>query len=413
MKITCLDQYFKTRNMIGGTRGYEMARRLVAMGHEVSVVTSDFSESPRRGWRLSIEDGIAVHRIGVPYSNSMAHMRRIWSFFYFAVAAAHRAASLPSDLLFATSTPLTIALPAAYAKRRKGVPLVFEVRDLWPEVPVALGVLKNRPAIALARWLERFAYRHSTRIVALSPGMKAGICRTGVPKERVRVIPNSADLDLFEVPSERGRAWRALHPELGNRPIVLYAGTIGAANGVAWLARVAAECLPLDPEVAFVVVGDGRERQRLARQANAFGVSGHNFYIFPAVAKKQMPDVLSAGTICTSLVVNCSAMWANSANKFFDALAAARPVGINYRGWQAELLEEYGAGVVLPATDTMQAARALTARLRDSSWLEQAAAAAGRLARERFDRETLAAEFEETLLAAVSGKSLPESCSSA
>ena len=343
----------------------------------------------------------------------MSYSQRLRSFVRFAFAAGRRAAAVPCDVVFATSTPLTIALPGVWAKWRLDVPMVFEVRDLWPELPIAIGALRNPLAIAATRWLERFAYRHSEGIVALSPGMRDGVTRTGYPPERVSVIPNSSDLDLFTVPAEAGANWRGAHPEIGERPMVLYAGTIGRINGVDWLARVAKAAEAIDPSVCFVVLGEGGEAGRVRESAKQLGVLGGNFFMLPSVPKERMPEALSAATVCSSLVIDLRELWHNSANKFFDALAAGRPIVINHRGWQADLLEDHDAGLVLPVDDAARAARMLTARVRDREWLTRASEAATRLARERFDRDLLAGRLEEVLLAAVQGRTGVRECSSA
>ena len=149
MRITYLHQYFNTSSMPGGTRSYEMARRLVAMGHEVNIITSWRTPDNRKDWFVTNESGAQVHWLPVNYSNHMSYNERIKSFIKFAWFAARKAASLPTDVVFATSTPLTIALPGAYAARRLQVPMVFEVRDLWPELPIAIGALKN----PVMRWM--------------------------------------------------------------------------------------------------------------------------------------------------------------------------------------------------------------------------------------------------------------------
>ena len=400
MHVVYLDQYFKTPEMVGGTRGYEMMRRLVRRGRRVTAVTTDRSAGASPGWRVSDEDGIEVHWIGIPYSNTMPYRRRLQSFLRYAAASAHRAASIPGDVVLATSTPLTIALPAAWTRWRRGIPMVFEVRDLWPDVPVAIGALRNPLAIRAARALERFAYRRSARIVALSPGMGDGIVRAGYPRDRVTVIPNSSDVDLFRVPPEEGLEWRRRHPEVGDRPMVLYAGTLGRINGVDWLAEVAKEAASIDPAVCFVVVGDGIAAPEVRQAAERLGVLGGNFILLPSMPKREMPAVLSAATICTSVVIDLEALWHNSANKVFDALAAARPIAVNHRGWQAELIEASGAGLVLPVGDVEAAARLLVERVTDGGWVRDAGRAAGRLADERFHRDLLAGQLDDVLRAA-------------
>ena len=399
MRIIYLHQYFHTPAVAGSIRSYEMARRFVAWGHEVHLITAD--REARGGTYRSDEAGIQVHWLGVPYSNMLGTYGRIRAFFEFAWRAAHKAAELEGDLIFATSTPLTVALPAVYAARRKGVPMVFEVRDLWPELPVAMGTLKGYPLIAAAQWLERFAYRNAAHVIALSPGMKAGVARAGYPASRVHVIPNSADLDLFGVPASAGAEFRAAHPWLGERPLVLYAGTLGAINGVGYLARLAAALKAHAPEVCFLVIGHGPDEEKIRALARELEVLGENFFMIPKVPKAAMPAVLSATTVATSLFIDLEEMWVNSANKFFDALASGTPVAINYGGWQAELLREHGAGLVLDPHDVAGSAQRLLEKLRDEAWLRRAGEASRHLAETRFSRDDLAKQLEGVLLRAL------------
>jgi glycosyltransferase involved in cell wall biosynthesis len=403
VRILYLHQYFTTPAMPGGTRSYELAHRLVARGHEVEMITSyrDPATNQRQGWFRTEECGVQVHWLPVPYSNRMVYRDRLKAFAHFAWAAGRRAARLGGDVVFATSTPLTIALPGLYAARRLGVPLVFEVRDLWPTVPIALGALRSPLAIAAARRLERLAYHHSARVVALSPEMKMGIDAAGCPVERISVIPNGCDLDAFAIGPEIGIALRRRHEWLQDRPLVVYIGTLGQVNGVGYLAQLAAETRHLDPAVRFVVIGEGREEEEVRGLARELGVLDDNFFMMPSIPKSAVPAWLSAADIATSVVIDRRELWANSANKVFDALAAGRPVAINHGGWLADLLRETGAGMVLDPGDTSIAARELTRALSDRRWLERAGAAASELARSRFDRDRLAAQLEMVLLAAL------------
>jgi glycosyltransferase involved in cell wall biosynthesis len=401
MRVTYLHQYFNTPNASGGTRSYEMARRLVAWGHEVEMITTARDPSSTYGgWKTTEESGIHVHWLYVPYSNRMSYPERIKAFLKFAVGASLKAASLEGDVVFATSTPLTIALPAVYAARHKKIPMVFEVRDLWPELPIAVGALKGRLPIAAARWLERFAYRHSEQIIALSPGMKEGVVRTGYPAESVHVIPNSADLALFDVPASAGQAFRKQFDWLQDRPLVVYTGTIGLINGVDYLVRLAAAVKKMDAEIRFLIVGNGKKKEQVRGTAERCGVLNQNLFMMEPVSKADVPKILSAADMATSLFIDLPEMWANSANKFFDALASGTPVAINYCGWQAEILEESRAGMVLDVKNIQSSAHNLAKALHDQAWLNQASRAARRLAEERFSRDMLAKKLETVLLRA-------------
>ena len=397
MRIIYLHQYFTTPNMAGGTRSYEMARRLVRWGHEVHMVTSDAAGRSQR-WLETEEAGIHVHWAPVRYSNHMGFHRRIVAFARFACMAARRAAQLPGDLIFATSTPLTIALPAVYAARKKSIPMVFEVRDLWPQGCIAVGSLRGRPAIAAARWLEAFAYRNSDRIVALAEGMKQGVVATGYPEDRVTVIPNACDSRLFRVPARTGREFRRRYDWLGERPLVVYTGTLGKVNGVDYLARLAAAVRKHDTEVRFLVVGSGCEQRKVRRAAEELGVLGRNFFLQAPVPKHEIPAVLSAADLATSTVIDHPHLWENSANKVFDALAAGRPVAINHEGALADMIRTSGCGLVLHPNDLESSAKQLTEAIRDPQWRWQARMAAARLADQRFDRDKLAADLESVLL---------------
>jgi glycosyltransferase involved in cell wall biosynthesis len=401
MKISYLHQYFCTPEMPGGTRSYEIARRLVRRGHEVHIITSDRQPTRlTREWVETFEDGIHVHWTPVPYSNRMGYTERIKAFARFAWRAALRAATLRSDVVFATSTPLTIALPGIFAASRSNAPFVFEVRDLWPELPIAVGALQSPIAIAGARRLEAFAYRRARHIVALSPDMKDGILRRGVAPDCVSVIPNSCDFDLFDVPAAEGDAFRRQHDWLGDRPLVVYCGALGLINGMDYLARTAAEVHRIDPDVRFLVVGAGFQEQAVRRHAEALGVLNRNFFMHGPVPKCEMPRILAAADVATSLFINLPAMWANSANKFFDALAAGRPVAINHEGWLAELVRQRGLGLVLDPVDVVASARALVGFLRNASTMESSRQASRKAARELFDRDVLAAQLEQVLVTA-------------
>lgn len=398
MRIAYLHQYFNTPEMSGSTRSFEFGRRLAAAGHDVEMVTTARDPAARGGWRTTCEAGIRVHWFPVPYSNRMSHGARIAAFARFAVAAAGRAAKLRPDVVFATSTPLTIALPAVYAARRARVPMVLEVRDLWPELPIALGALRDPATRYLAAKLERFAYRNAVRVVALSPGMAEGVARTGYAPARITVIPNAADLDFFRRDPERGRDWRLRHGIGVDRTLIAYFGTLGRVNGVGYLAEVAAQ-LRDDPHIAFLIAGDGLEREKIEALAREWGVLGHNLTMLPPMPKAEMADAHSAADIATSVVVPVPALESNSANKFFDGLAAGCCVAVNHGGWQAELLREHDAGLQLPR-DARGAAAALRALAADPERIASMGRNARRLAEAQFSRDVLAVQLEAVLAAA-------------
>jgi len=370
-------------------------------GHKVTMVTTsaflpdEWCSKP--GWNRHNIEGIDLHVYALPYSNRLPFYKRIWCFLRFSFAALRKVHSISCDVVFATSTPLTIAIPGVYASRQHKVPMVFEVRDLWPELPIAVGALRSPFVIYLARLLEKWAYRNSTRIVALSPGMAKGVEKQDYPNNCIYVIPNSCDRDLFEVPSERGELFREQFKWLGSSPLIVYTGTLGIINGVCYLVDVAHKMRILNPYVRFLVVGSGIEKEKVEQYAKEEGVWEKNFFMLPPVAKQDLPAILSAADIAVSLFLPIEAMWHNSANKFFDALASCTPVAINYGGWQADILRESGAGVVMDSADAKKGAMTLHKALADPEWVQNASKSAHILAMKRFDRDKLAAKFEKIL----------------
>ncbi|MGB3500408.1 MAG: glycosyltransferase family 4 protein [Mesorhizobium sp.] len=398
MKITYIHQYFTTPGMTGGTRSYEMARRMVDAGHQVQMITSrSETHSSGAGWVREKIDGIDVHWLPVRYENTMGYVRRLFAFGSFAAKAGRYAARFDTDVVFATSTPLTVAVPGIQVSRSRKVPMVFEVRDLWPELPIAVGALNFPFAKPLARELERRAYANSTRVVALSPGMCEGVARTGYPANRISCIPNSSDTAEFDVSAELGERFRQQRDWLADRPLVIYAGTFGKINGVSYLADLAASMRPLNPEVRFLAVGRGAEAGVVADHASRIGVLGENFFIEDALPKREMPALFSASTVSTSLVIPLEALWNNSANKFFDSLAAGRPIVINYGGWQADLIEQQGIGLVLDPEDPQKSAQALNEFLKNDEAIRSARSASRHLAESRFSRDKLAGELIQVL----------------
>lgn len=406
MRILYFHQYFNTPDMSGGTRSYEMARRLVAAGHEVHIITSWLKETDEKTWFTTVEAGIHVHWFPNFYNNKMSYAERVRAFFRFAYHATKKGKSLEADLVFATSTPLTIAIPAIFTARSLKVPMVFEVRDLWPELPIAMGALNNKLAQKLAYQLEDWAYKNSSSIVALSPGMKDGIVKTGYPKERVAIIPNSSDNELFTIDPELAQKFRDKYEWLRDRPLIVYTGTFGHINGVGYLVEVAEQLKQLNPEIRILLVGDGVEFEKVELLAKEKAVLNINLFMMKQMPKKQIPVVLNAATLCTALFIDKPEMRANSANKFFDALAASTPILINYGGWMVDLIQKNQCGLVTWNKSIDQAAKEIVALITDENRLNNYALNAKKLAMTQFNRDELAAQLNQVLMLTLNQSSL-------
>ena len=410
MKIIYFHQYFNTPEMSGGTRSYEMARRLVAAGHEVHMITSWVKETDQKDWYITNESGIHVHWFPNYYNNKMSYLDRIKAFFRFAFHAAKKGKSFKNvDVVFATSTPLTIALPAVSTAKKLNVPMVFEVRDLWPELPIAMGALNNPILQKVAHGLERWAYKNSKAIVALSSGMKEGVVKTGYSKQQVAVIPNSSDIELFDINSQKVSEFRNSLAWLQNRPLIVYTGTFGHINGVGYLVELAEKLKVINPEIRLLLVGDGIEFDQVTLLAQEKGVLNNNLFMMKQVPKKDIPVILNAASLCTALFIDKPEMRANSANKFFDALAAGKPIMINYGGWMVDLIEKNNCGLVTWNLDIEAAAQKVADFIGDSKHYEVSATNARRLANTQFHRDILAAQLNDVLVNALNQTITPES----
>lgn len=397
MKVIYLHQYFNTPYMSGGTRSYEMAKRLVAAGHEVHMVTSWVKDTDKKEWFIEDIDGIKVHWFPNLYNNKMSFKQRIQAFFRFAYAATRKVSSISADIIFATSTPLTIAIPAILGARNQKIPMVFEVRDLWPEVPIAMGILKKPHHIFLAKKLEKWAYKNSAHVVALSPGMKEGVVSTGYPDSKVSVIPNSCDNSLFEVKSEKFEQFLLDNSWLPQGKIIIYTGTFGLVNDVGITIELAKELKKRHSDIKILLIGDGLEYEKVYQRAAVEGVLNQYLYIRKQVPKNEIPFFLKYAAMASSFAIDLPAIQANSANKFFDALAASKPILINYGGWQKDILEENKCGIVAWNKSISEIINELEQFLNDQKTYNQACINAKKLALNEFSRDHLAQKLENIL----------------
>ena len=404
MKIIYLHQYFNTPEMSGGTRSYEMARRLVDNGHEVHMITTSREHNSKNGWTETTISGINVHWLKVPYSNNMSFNQRILAFFKFAFRSAKKASSIDADLIFATSTPLTIAIPAVYASKKQKIPMVFEVRDLWPELPIAMGALKNPITRATAVLLEKLAYKNAQSIIALSPGMKEGIINAGYPSNKIAVIPNSSDIELFSKRKNKKNSFLEERLWLQGKTLIVYAGTFGAINGVGYSIDLAKELYKISPQTCILLIGSGKELNSIRKKAELAGVLNKNLFIENEIPKNEIPQLFEAASMMLGLFIDKPEMRVNSSNKFFDALAASKPIIINYGGWQKDLLEKYDAGIVIWQLQPKAAAEIITEKINNKTWLAKASKSSRFMAENLFSRDELFTQLESVFEATVENK---------
>lgn len=393
MRIVYFHQHFSTPSGAAGTRSYEMARRLVARGHDVLMVCGSYGQGHtgldgpflnRR--REGMVDGIRVLEFELSYSNQDGFLKRTMTFLRYSLSAIGVALRERYDVAVATTTPLTAGIPAILARWVRGKPYVFEVRDLWPELPRAMGVIRNPVVLWAMSVLEWLSYRNAARCIGLSPGIVDGIAERGVARDRITMVPNGCDLDIF---AGDVAPWR---PDgiAADALLALFAGTHGEANGLDAVLDAAVELRNVGRrDIVLLLVGSGKQKPQLEARAAQLGLDNVRFH--PPVDKRALAGLMRATDVGLQILADVPAFYfGTSPNKFFDYLSAGLPVLTNYPGWVADIVTQSGAGFVVPPRDASAFARALTAAADNRPALARMAEASAAVGRDQFRRDALA-----------------------
>ena len=339
-------------------------------------------------------DGINVIIVGTKYSNKQSYLRRVISFLSFCLFGIYVGLRVENvDVIYATSTPLTVGIPAIALKWLKRVPFVFEVRDQWPETPIEMGIIKNRALIKLLLWLEKTIYRQSSAIVALSSPMADDIRKILTQDKSITVIPNGCDVELFR-PDIDGSAIRS---EKGwdDKLVFLHAGAMGKITGLEFIIDVA-DKLRCYQDILLVLIGEGFRKGALQGKVKELGLK--NVEILPSVAKRQLPPIMAAADVILVIIGEFPIIEKHaSLNKFYDGLGSGKPVLLNYYGWQGRLVEDNRAGFGCELYNIEQfVVRVLYIRSHREQLVEMGRNAR-RIAEEKFDRNKLANQALEII----------------
>lgn len=393
MRIIYLHQYFKFPDETGGTRSYDLALSFVKEGFDVTVVTttSDSKYSINKSWFEVEREGIKVNYIYLPYDNSFSYSKRVYIFFKFMISSTLKLLKLKGDVVLATSTPLTIGIPALFKKWIGSTPFIFEVRDVWPEAVIAIGAIKNVLIQKVLYGLEKIIYKNANVIVPLSTDMQKSIV-SRYPKFKCKtevVIENIAEINRFQnIKSDFN-----LKDFLGINPrfVLLYAGTFGKVNGLHKILELAEKTWKIDKSLVYLLVGSGSEKEKVIQIAEKKKLLNKNIFIKSPVSKNELPHVYSSVSMASSFVIDIPELWANSANKFFDTLGASKPILINHSGWQAEAIFSYNVGYVLPFEITNDVAHEFVSYTQNKELLKLQGHNALELAKEKYslDKATM------------------------
>jgi lipopolysaccharide/colanic/teichoic acid biosynthesis glycosyltransferase len=377
-----------------------MAHRLVSEGHEVTMVCGSYGGGNTglngafsRGRRQGFVDDIEVIEFDLAYSNADSFIKRALLFLLFALRSVGVAITHKYDVLFATTTPLTAGIPGVFARWLRGKPFVFEVRDLWPELPREMGVITNPVVLWAMGGLEWISYRSAHRLIGLSPGIVKGILRCGVPPERVAMVPNGCDFSIFEGADGAWRPDGVADEDL----LAIFTGTHGIANGLDSVLDAAAVLKKRQrDDIKIALVGDGKTKSAL--QQRVVSQELDNVIFHDPVNKSRLAGLMAGADIGLQTLANVPAFYfGTSPNKFFDYISAGLPVLNNYPGWLAGMIEESGCGFAVAADDAEAFADSLEQAADNREQLVGMGDAASKLAHQQFDRNVLGHQFIEEL----------------
>jgi glycosyltransferase involved in cell wall biosynthesis len=400
MKVMYFHQHFSTPCGSTGTRSYEMAKQLILSGHEVIMVCGSYdgantglSSAFLNGQRSGKVDGINVIEFALNYSNNQNFYQRTLAFIKYAYRSIKVALTEQYDVVFATTTPLTAALPGIFARWLRGKHFVFEVRDLWPELPKAMGVINNPVILGLLSFLEWLAYKSAHGHIGLSPGIVKGIQRHLGKDKSVALIPNGCDLAIF---AQHDSVHTSIWPSntINQQDFVaIFTGTHGLANGLENIIKVAALLkAQTRSTIKIVLIGQGKLKKSLQKQAAEQQLS--NVIFLDPVNKEKLAQFMHSADVGLQLLANVPAFYyGTSPNKFFDYIAAGLPVVNNYPGWLADLISSHHCGLAVEPDNHQALADALIYLQDNKDILPTLSKNAHSLALAEFDRQVLANKF--------------------
>ena len=403
--ILLIHQAFTGLNEPGGTRHYEFARALAARGHRVTVIASGMSylTGKPRTEDDQIVRGLRILRATTLGGLHRSFFHRLVNFISFTLSSLVIGIRVKDlDIVWGTSPPLFQAISAWAVAKTKRIPFVLEVRDLWPDFAVAVGVLRNGLLIRASRGLERFLYQKANQVIVNSPGFIAHIKENG--GTHIHVIPNGSDPAMFHAQTD-GTVFRKSH-RLEDKFVVLYAGAHGLSNDLD-VVLDAAQILKRVENIRIVLLGDGKEKPRL--QARAAELNLWNVRFVQPLPKDEMSTALTAADVCLAILKPTPFLATVYPNKVFDYMAAGRPVLLAIDGVIRKLVEETGAGVFVEPGHPEALADAIKKLAKLPQQNRTMGKAGQAMVEKQFNRSKLTDQMEEILVEAGMATGDPES----
>jgi glycosyltransferase involved in cell wall biosynthesis len=348
--------------------------------------------------------GIKVYRLWTFLAANRGVLRRSLGYFSYLAMVVLAAPFLPrAEVVVSTSPQFFCGLAGYFVSRLKRIPWVLEIRDLWPESIVAVGAVQRSLLLRWLVWLANFAYRKADRIVCVTDSFKEAIVAEGISPEKIEVIKNGVDLEFFS-PDRSVGPEAARIPGLENTQgkfVVSYVGTHGMAHGLDTV-LAAAEMVRDLPDVLFLLVGDGAERDHLVKQRDMMRLD--NVVMLEQQPKTRMPAVWAVTDVSLVVLKDQPLFRTVIPSKIFESMAMMKPVILGVRGESESLLAESGAGICVQPESPAQLARAVRRLYADADERRRMGLAGRQFVEQRFDRRVLAARFAAMLQGLVAAR---------
>lgn len=393
-------QYFGTPAGGWSTRFYEFGKRWVAAGNKVTIITSPYYKSDIRTDSFISKrelEGMNLIVINAPDSNKSGILKRAANAIIFAFSSIYYALTLPHDVVLGSSGPITVGIPTLTSKFLRRKPMVFEVRDLWPQGGIELGKLNNPILKNSALWFEKFCYTNSQLVVACSEGMEKGIKKVS-PEIDTLIIPNSSDVELFsgkiEIPNQFPK-------ELKEIPYMVYIGSLGLMDDCSQIVYGLNAAKELGVDFRMIFIGDGEERYRLEELVDQFGLKDQVKFL-GLIPKNEVAKWLKLARASFVTFKDYPVLQTSSPNKMFDSFAAGIPIIQSTQGWIKTLIDRTDAGWNVVASKPETFAKAIQEAIDFPEKASKKGVKAYALAQSDFNRGKLAELYLEKLKGVVS-----------
>lgn len=393
LKILIFYQFFSTPKGSWGTRIYEFSKEWIKEGCEVTVVTSIFSKSDLKASKLienQIHDGINVKVINIEMNNKHSFLKRIFAFIYYAILSCWYALTEKPDVVIASSGPITVGLPGLISKIM-GRKLVFEVRDLWPEGPIELGIIKNKFLKIAVRAFEKLMYKKASLVVGLSPGMRDYV-KNNFNHSNVISITNSCNLDLFD----KSYPFNELQNLKELDSYAIYTGNIGAVNNSYLLINAARYLKEIgEEEIKIVLIGEGQQREELCEIARRENLD--NFIYLGLMSKEKLIPYIKKSMVSIVPLQPSPVLDTSSPNKFFESLASGVPVIQTTNGWIKNYILKNKVGFTIDGNNAKELGDLLVKLHKDPLLVSNMGKKSLECAKRDFDQQKLSAIYLKAL----------------